>query len=182
MRNSVLFGSALAAAMFCVSAVADNGNHGSFRSSVIGSTPGVTIGGVMSGGVPWTVRAGSAEVNGNGKIEVNVNGLLIAAGTGVPANLVGTTGPVMMVAASLVCGGSGGMVAASTKAAPLSAAGNAEIEDTITLPASCMAPVVLVRVFNATAMPGSQLGPFIALSGINAGAAKADNDKDDHDD
>ena len=54
-----------------------------------------------------------------------------------------------MVAASLVCGGSGGTVAASTKAVPLSAAGNAEIEDTLTLPMSCMAPVVLVRAFSA---------------------------------
>ena len=35
---------------------------------------------------------------------------------------------------------------ASTADVPLSAAGNAEIEETITLPAVCVAPIVLIRI------------------------------------
>jgi len=147
---------------------ANNDANGSFESSVVGSTPGATIGGVMSGGAPWTVAQGEASVSASGKIEVDVRGLLLA--TGAPANLVGTVGPVQMVAASLVCGGSGGVVAASTDGVPLSTTGRAEIEANITLPATCMAPVVLVRVFTNTAAPGSQLGPFIAVTGFNIGA------------
>ena len=78
----------------------------------------------------------------NGKLNVEVEGLLIAAGqlangTPVPANLVGTTGTVMFVAASLVCGG---MVVDSTPAFALSAAGNAEMEGRVNAPASCAAP------------------------------------------
>ena len=75
-----------------------------------------------------------------------------------------------MVAASLVCGGSGGAVAGSTDGVLLTPAGNAEIEGTVTVPATCMAPVILVRFFNSAGAPGSQLGPFIALTGFNMAA------------
>ena len=132
-----------------------------FESDVVGSIPGAAIGGVLSGGVQWVVRRGKASLADNGMLRLEVKGLLLAAG-----NLVGTTGPVTMVAASLVCGGSGGTLMASTSAVPLSPGGNAEIRQTITLPPSCLGPVVLVRVFNSMAPVGSQLGPFIAATGF----------------
>jgi hypothetical protein len=158
----------------------DNNNkaNGSFESSIVGSVPATTIGGVMSGGAPWTVARGDASISGNGKLEVEVRGLLLT--TGAPPNLVGTVGPVQMVAASLVCGGSGGVVAASTDGVPLSTTGNAEIETNISVPATCMAPVVLVRVFVNTAAPGSQLGPFIAVTGFNMSANAGHGDDGDH--
>ena len=109
----------------------------------------------MSGGAAWTVKAGQATVSANGRIEVEVEGLLLVA--------TGTTGPVTMVSASLVCGGSGGTVVATTGAVPLSPAGNAQIEATIPLPVSCPAPVVLVRI--------DTTGRFIAETGFNTGAA-----------
>lgn len=146
----------------------NNDNHdanGSFESSIVGSVPSTTVGGVTSGGAPWVVASGEASVSASGKIEVEVRGLLL--GPGAPANLVGTTGPVQMVAASLVCGGSGGVVAASTDGVPLSTTGKAEIEAKLTVPATCMAPVVLVRVWVNTNPTGSQLGPFIAVTGFN---------------
>jgi len=159
-----------------VSAWAGDGDHGNgrFESDVIGSMPGDTVGGVTSGGAPW-VATGHASASSNGRMHLNITGLLIAAGPGVPANLVGTVGPVTMVAVSLVCGGSGGWVAASSDGAPLSSAGDAEINSTVAVPASCVAPTVLVRIFRPAEPVGSQLGPFIALSGFNAGAA-AQND------
>jgi hypothetical protein len=92
---------------------------------------------------------------------------LIAAAPGVPANLVGTVGPVKEVAASLVCGGSGGTVAASTGGFPLAADGKATIFASVTLPAQCQAPAVLVRIFDPTAAANAQLGAFIALTGFN---------------
>jgi hypothetical protein len=138
-----------------------------FASSVVGSTPGVTVAGVAAGGDPWTVKAAVANVAPNGQIVVKLVGLLIAAAPSVPANLVGTVGPVEEVAASLVCGGSGGTVEASTGGFPLAADGNAIIAANITLPAECQAPVVLVRIFNPAAAANAQLGAFIALTGFN---------------
>ena len=127
-----------------------------FVSPLIGSNPNMTIGGVTSGGAAWKVRKGQATLEDNGRLEVEVLGLLLVA--------TNTTGPVVDVAASLVCGGSGGSVAATSTAAGLSAAGNAEIRDDLTLPATCPAPVVLIRIFNRTTL---QPGAFIALSGIS---------------
>lgn len=166
-----------AMAVFSFSALADgdhnNNNNSSFESSVIGSATGLTIGGVNSAGAPWVVSEGQASVSGNGSIHVEVRGLLLA--TGAPANLVGTTGPVAMVGATLVCGGSGGAVvpeAVAVTPSPLSLAGNAEIDQAVTLPAACFGPVVLVRIFSATS---GQLGPFIAASGLMPNAAQNPN-------
>src|SRR5215831_17328165 len=97
---------------------------GSFRSSVIGSVPNLTIGGVPSGSAAWVVREGKASLTPSGELELEVEGLLIT-GTGTAAD--GTTGPVTQIAASLVCGG-GGMVVATTPAVNLSPQGNAELE------------------------------------------------------
>jgi hypothetical protein len=162
MTKRVIAGAA-AFGLFCLaSGIAVAKDDGNFESGIIGSTPGQTIAGVSSGGAPWTVRDGEASVGPSGRIEVEVKGLLLT--TGAPPALVGTTGPVANVAASLVCGGSGGTVVASTGGVPLSAAGNAEIEQAIPVPASCIAPVILIRIFNATA--ASPLGAFIAASGF----------------
>jgi hypothetical protein len=171
-----------------ISTLADHRNNnrnddenGRFRLGIIGSVPNTIAGGIVSGGAPWTVHEAAASISREGKLKVDVEGLLIAAGPNVAPAVVGTVGPVKMVAASLVCGGSGGAVAASTGGVPFDSMGNAEIETTVTLPASCIAPVVLVRIFNASASPGLQLGPFIAVSGLGSSeSAHGDNDRDDH--
>jgi len=161
----------------------NDGNHSSLESSVIGSTPGLTVGGVTSGGAPWAITQGEASISSNGMLQVEVKGLLIGAGG--PANLVGTTGPVSMVGATLVCGGTGGSPVAVADAAvtpsPLTSQGNAEISQAVTLPAACIGPVVLVRIFNASAPLGSQLGAFIAVTGLTPGAANQNQNRgDDH--
>jgi hypothetical protein len=115
---------------------------------------------------------------------VQVSGLLLANAAGVPPNLVGTTGPVQMVAASLVCGGSGGSVVASTDGTLFFSGGSAQIEAQITMPASCIAPVVLLRIFNPNAPSGSQVGPFIAVTGLSAfsgGQQNGQNGNGEHD-
>lgn len=161
---------ALIAAALTSAAVADHGkdnrnnNNNAFHSSIIGSSPNTSIGGVVSGGAPWVVHEGSASVEG-GRLEVEVSGLLLAPGA--PGNLVGTVGPVQMVAASIVCGGSGGTVAATTDAVSLSSLGDAHLESGVTLPSSCLAPVVLIRIAN----PGTQPGAFIAATGLSVAQA-----------
>ena len=185
-------------AVFAFSALADDGgrgrnnnngnnngndNNSSFESSVIGSQVGLAVGGVLSGGAPWVVAQGDAQVSSSGRIQVEIKGLLLASGASA-----GTIGPVTMVGASLVCGGSGGtaLTGDAVTPSPLSTAGNAQIEQQVTLPTGgCFAPVVLVRVFSASAPLGSQLQAFIALTGLMPGAANNNNNNnnnnnDDH--
>jgi hypothetical protein len=144
--------------------------------------PGLGIGGVPSGGAPWVVWAGHASISPNGRIHVEVQGLLIGAGG--PANFVGTTGPVTMVAATLVCGGTGGTPVSvpdlSVTPSPLSSSGNAQIDQVVTFSPGCFGPGVLVRIFNPSAALGSQLGPFIAVTGITLNAAQNQNQNEDN--
>jgi hypothetical protein len=86
---------------------------------------------------------------------VKVSGLVI---TGTNTNLDGTTGPVTAVVASLTCDGSMPTIE-STAAVQLSAQGDARINQTVTLPATCEAPIVLVRA-------NSDTGPWIAANGF----------------
>jgi hypothetical protein len=153
------------------------GHSGPFKSGVIGSIPGLTIGGIPSGPAVWVVREGKASLTPSGELELEVKGLLISGG---PAN--GTTGPVTQIAASLVCGGSGGMVVATTAAVNLSPEGDAELEAKITPPATCFGTIILVRVAgtNGTLLPTplAPTVPFIAVTGFNGQAGDQDDEGD----
>ncbi|HET8923132.1 MAG TPA: hypothetical protein VFN26_09090 [Candidatus Acidoferrum sp.] len=150
----------LLAGVFVFSALAE---EFLFRSKIIGSNPNTVIGGVPSGVGPWTVHRGSAALTGDGRLRVEIAGLIIVD--------LGTPGPVKNVSASLVCGGTGGSVVATTDPVPLSPDGNAEIESRVNMPGVCFGPVVLVRaVFNGNA------GPWIAGTGFTN--TSEPNDKD----
>jgi len=144
-----------------LSGVSVNAQETLFRSTIIGSTPGEIIGGVLSGGAPWQVTKARTSLSKEGDLKVVLRGLVLVS-TGVS--------PVSQIAASLVCGGSGGAVAATTDAFALSTDGNSEFEQQITLPSSCLAPVVIVRAVGAN-------GPaaFIAATGFNTATDGNDN-------
>ena len=151
VSKMVLLGGLLAG-IFALTAAAE---EFLFRSTIIGSNPNISIGGVPSGGAPWIVQQGSAILDGNGKLHVEVVGLILRD--------LGTPGPVKNISASLVCGGTGGTVVATTDAISLSAAGDGQIESQISVPSTCFGPVVLVRaVFNGNA------GPWIAGTGFTS--------------
>jgi hypothetical protein len=143
----------------------DDGSEGeglTFRSSIIGSTPGQMIAGIASGTAPWTVKNASAALDADGKLHVQLRGLVIVT--------TGTPSPVTQVLASLVCGGSGGTIVAETAPVNLDDEGDANIDETITLPTSCLAPVILVRVAGVTSgpltLPLANNVPFIAATGF----------------
>lgn len=138
------------------------------HSTIIGSNPHTIIAGVQSGGAPWTVQHGSASLNSEGRLHVEVKDLILPA--------LGNTGPVTSVSASLVCGGAGGTVVATTDPVPLSQQGDAELEAHISVSSACFAPIVLIRAaaFNGTPLP--QPGPWIAATGFVSLSA----DKDSH--
>jgi hypothetical protein len=159
--------------LLSVNCMADDGNDGArvFVAQLIGSSVGQHVAGVPSGGAPWKIAVGEAVVVSNGKIEVVIRGLLITGG-GAGNN---TVGPVTMVDASLVCGD---VVAATTKAVPLSTAGNAQIADTITVPSPCIAPALLIRVAATTTGPVTG-GPFIAVNALTNNPSSQGQDQGD---
>ncbi len=132
--------------------------HGDvLRSALIGRPVGVNpaIRGVPAGGVAWALSDGTVRVSSAGRLSLDVEGLVI---TGTNTKADGTTGPVTAVVASLTCEGTSPTIV-STTPVPLSSRGNATIEQRITLPATCLAPIVLVRANNSG-------GPWIAATGF----------------
>ncbi len=142
----------------------------------------------ISGGAPWDVAAGEAKIRANGDIKVEVEGLVLATPI-IPADPVF---PVLGVCGSLVCQKTGAgdptnEQVATTGSFPLSpVTGDAEVDASITLPAVCVAPIVLLRVsavdsgfFAPECMGGAGIctatgvavpigcnGPWIAASGF----------------
>ena len=116
-----------------------------FESDIVGKEVGNQVIAGISPDVaaPWLVADGEVEIGEDGKLELEVTGLLLGDNT---------VGPVLSVFASLVCqktvltGAPTNEVVASTADVPLSAAGDALILEVIALPASCVAPIVLVRI------------------------------------
>jgi hypothetical protein len=139
----------------------DQGNHGRhngatvFRSAVAPSLPGPpTIHGVNAGGAPWVLRSGEIRIRRGGRFQVRVRGLVIPNPPGD-----NTPGPVNTISASLYCGADTDMTAAATTGqVPLSRSGNARIDQHVTLPSTCLAPIVLVH-------PNGLTGIYIATSG-----------------
>lgn len=101
---------------------------------------GVTIGGVGSCGKVWKLASGHATLKPGGKLSFQVKGLVLDdASTG---QFNGTADGVDAVAPAVVCGGK---VAAQGKPVKLSKSGSAKGSVKLKVPASCAAPVVILR-------------------------------------
>ena len=112
-----------------------------------------TLFGVTAGGLPWHIDHGSVQLFANGRLHLEVQGLVLAGG---PPNLVGTN-PIPNAEAILTCAG---MPAATSSVVPFSAAGDASINETITLPASCLAPTVFFA-----GVPAPNVARWFAVTG-----------------
>ena len=124
------------------------------RSGLVGSTPspvGPTLFGVTPGGAPWVVARSRVSVDRDGEFELQVRGLVI------PISPSNGTNPLPALSASLFCNGSS-IPAATTGTVPFDRAGNASIETTVLLPATCLAPAVLVH-------PNAVTSRYIAANG-----------------
>jgi len=150
---------AVSALVFSLQAGASRGHHEKhgklFRSGLVGNVLADSpIHGVNRAGAPWVLDKGSVTLSRSGRFELRVKGLVLAAN--------GTTGTVTMIAASFFCAPDSNATAAFTAGpVPLATDGDARINQKVTLPSRCLAPVVLVRIQGA-AGPGS----FIAASGF----------------
>ena len=108
--------------------------------------------GVSPGGAPWVLTRGDVRLKRDGKLDLDLKGLVIPA--------LGTPGPVTTVSASLYCGAdSSTTAAATTQQVPLSPKGDARIRDAVfSVPSTCLAPVILVEPNGSTTI-------YIALDG-----------------
>ena len=102
-----------------------------------------TIGGVNACGKVWKLGQGQATLDQNGKLTVNVNGLVLNDASVGHSN--GTPDGVDAVAVAVVCGGKNGTLAAQAQPAPLSKDGNAQIATNLAIPRTCAEPIVLLR-------------------------------------
>ncbi len=103
------------------------------------------IRGVNGGGLPWTIRSGSGELKANGELEVEVKGLVLAAGPNTGSN------PITTFRAIVSCLKSDATIEnvttdpfPATTGPASSGGGNASIEAHLTLPQPCIAPIVFV--------------------------------------
>jgi len=98
------------------------------------------IRGISGGGVPWHLTEAHGELRSDGKIEVKVEGLVLASSQ---------TNPIPNFRAVVSCQsidgvGNPSIVNVSTNDFPASSTGDAVIEDTVELPHPCVAPIVFV--------------------------------------
>ncbi len=123
-------------AISAMSVFADSSGRPIFRASMAGlpaADVNQTLFGVQAGGLPWSIEDGTATITAGGGLHVEVEGLVLAAGP-----LAGTN-PIPHGQAIVTCAGA--PVAMSSVVA-FSGAGDAEVDETVALPAHCLAPAV----------------------------------------
>ena len=93
-------------------------------------TGGLVLHGITGGGVPWKIDEGRAKLFADGRLQVEVRGLVVAS-SGV--------NPVATGRAIVTCSS---VAVASTGAVPFSPTGDADVDTSINLPSTCLAPAV----------------------------------------
>jgi hypothetical protein len=118
--------------------------------TMAGNTPAFTgatnpIRGINAGGLPWMVASAHGELKASGKLEIEVQGLVLAAGANAGSN------PIAQFRGLVSClGGDGLPVNVMTNPFPATTGsvseggGNATIEAQLALPQPCIAPIVFV--------------------------------------
>lgn len=100
---------------------------------------------IDGGGLPWTIASASGELKSNGRLEIKVRGLVLAAGANAGSN------PLASFRAIVSCLASDGTTQnivteefPATTGPASSGGGNAKIKTTVSLPQPCLAPIVFV--------------------------------------
>jgi hypothetical protein len=118
------------------------GDHGAFVG-----TPGA-VRGVPAAGLPWMIRSVQGDLDQDGELTIDVHGLVLADSASVPAGLRGTN-PVPFFAAIVSCTTAVHGVTMTDNVATANFAatipgGNAHIDQRLSLPHPCVAPVVMI--------------------------------------
>lgn len=118
------------------------------------------IRGVPGGGLPWVLDEAKGELRTDGRLEVKVEGLVLADDPAVPVALR-LTNPIPNFRAIVSCAsindaGEAITVNVGTDPFPATPTGDAKIEASVELPAPCYAPIVFVT---------SPAGAWFAVTG-----------------
>ena len=128
----------LLVAGLAVTANADEILKGKLRPCV---KDGTTFGEVGSCGKVWKLGSGEAKLESDGKLKVEVKGLVLNDASTGESN--GTPDGVTDVVATVICGGK---IAGAAERVPLSnPKGEAKVEAKLAIPANCEKPVILLR-------------------------------------
>jgi hypothetical protein len=106
------------------------------------------ISGVTAAPLPWHINGElRGDLDANGELTVDVDGLVLANDPAVPANLRGTN-PLPDFAAVVTCRTSSGGTVVTTRTTtpnfPATPQGDAHIHAVLTLPSPCVTPYVFV--------------------------------------
>ena len=108
------------------------------------------IRGINGGGVPWQIARGRGELRANGRLEVEVRGLVIVAtGVNPVANFRATVSCLTVDRSTTPL--TVATVNVTTAPSPATAQGDANIEANVSLPTPCVAPIVFVANGNTGA-------------------------------
>jgi hypothetical protein len=130
LRLLLLTGLLVALSAASVATVAADG-RATFSSSMTGlPSSGLVVAGVTGAGAPWTLAQGSATLTADGRLHVEVQGLVLTSNG---------TNPVASGKAVVSCDGA---QVAITDAVPFSDQGNATVNAVVSLPSPCHAPAV----------------------------------------
>jgi hypothetical protein len=106
------------------------------------------IRGVPGGGIPWTLAEAKGDLRTDGRIRVRVRGLVLAEGANAGRNPIAQFKAIVSCLTPATDPTTGALVAAtvnrSTNTFPASVEGDSEIEDVVSLPTPCIAPIVFV--------------------------------------
>ena len=92
-----------------------------------------TLFGIVAGGLPWRLDSGSVHLFRDGRLQVTVHGLVLAAGGAEGTN------PIPNGQAIVTCAGA---PAAMSSVVPFAPGGDAQINEKVALPEHCLAPTV----------------------------------------
>lgn len=118
-------------------------------AAVVGPFVGATnpIRGVNGGGLPWQIQMAHGVLGSDGRLLVQVQGLVLLDGPPVPQNLRGTN-PVPSFGAIVSCltivDGAAATANVATDPFPASTTGDSMIQTTVSLPRPCFAPIIFV--------------------------------------
>ena len=108
------------------------------------------IRGIPGGGLPWVIGSAEGELKANGKLELQVMGLVIdpndpaAIARGVAGTNPSASFKVIVSCLSKDADENPTTVNTSSALFPADASGNAKIEDKLSLPQPCIAPIIFV--------------------------------------
>ncbi|PZF86239.1 hypothetical protein C1I92_01700 [Jiangella anatolica] len=111
------------------------------------------IRGVNGGGLPWQIDDAKVELTSTGRIEVEVDGLVLLEAAPVPPDRQGVNPAanfVAVVSCQTTVDGVAAVVNVATDPFPASSAGDSKIEDQLDVPEPCIAPIVFVGPNPAT--------------------------------